>query len=66
MDDETDAVAFAPGVFDLGWPRPTRTEPRGEFPAHDDDRAAGRRPRTRAAARLYAWRRLAAWRRDHG
>jgi len=64
MDEDTDAVAFAAGLFDQD-PTPTRTEPRGEFPAHDDDRAAARRPRTRAAARLHAWRRLAAWRRDH-
>ena len=46
--------------------RPGRTEPRGEFPVHDDQQASYRRPLTAAAAKARATQRLADWRREHG
>jgi len=43
------------------WPVPTRTEPRGEFPPHDEILDA-RPPRTAEQAREYARARLQRWR----
>jgi hypothetical protein len=42
--------------------RPARTEPRGEFPAHDDARAARRTVLTAEQARTFARKRLEQWR----
>jgi hypothetical protein len=45
---------------------PTRREPRGDFPTHDDARAALRRVRTAEDAALIARLRLLLWRARHG
>jgi len=47
---------------DGAWPTPTRREPRGLFPAHDD---RPRRVLTLAEARTIARDRLDAWRQEH-
>jgi predicted dithiol-disulfide oxidoreductase (DUF899 family) len=44
---------------------PVRTEPRGEFPAHDDARAARRTVLTAEQARTLARDRLNRWRATH-
>jgi len=44
------------------WPTPTRREPRGLFPVHED---RPRRVLTLAEARTIARDRLDAWRREH-
>ena len=45
------------------WPRPTRTEPRGDFPAHDP--RPGRQVLTLEQAARLAWARLQTWRDEH-
>lgn len=46
------------------FPHPTRSEPRGEFPDHDD--RPGRAVLTLDEAKRRARERLEKWRRDHG
>lgn len=45
---------------------PTRREPRGDFPKHDEARAARRQVRSAEDAALIARLRLELWRATHG